>query len=37
LAPYQGVGNGPSRLIPKWMDDEGLLIMEIIESSLSNY
>jgi hypothetical protein len=37
LAPYQGVGNGPSRLIRQWIGDEGLLLMEIIESSPSSY
>ena len=37
LAPYQGFGNGPSRLIRQWIGDEGLLLMEIIESSPSSY
>ncbi len=33
LAPYQGVGNGPSRLIQQWIDNEALSIVERIESS----
>ena len=37
LPPYQGVGNGPSRLIHQWTGDEALLIAEKIESSPSSY
>ena len=37
LPPYQGVGNGPSRLIRQWLDEEALSIMERIESSPNNY
>ena len=37
LPPYQGVGNGSSRLIWQWVGDEALSIVETIESSPSNY
>ena len=37
LAPYQGVGNGPSRLIQNWKGDEATFIIQKIESSPSNY
>ena len=37
LAPCQGVGNGPSRLIQQWVGDDALSIVERIESSPSNY
>ena len=37
LPPYQGVGNGPSRLIRQWLDEEALSIMGRIESSPNNY
>ena len=33
LATYQGVGNGPSQLIQKWIDEEAVSIIEKIESS----
>ena len=37
LPPYQGVGNGPSRLIHQWLGEEALSIAETIESSPSHY
>ena len=37
LAPYQGVGNGPSRLVQKWIDKEAVSIIEKIESSPETY
>ncbi len=37
LPPYQGVGNGPSRLIRQWLDEEALSIIGRIESSPNNY
>ena len=37
LRPYQGVGNGSSRLIRQWVGDEALFIVRRIESSPSNY
>ena len=37
LRPYQGVGNGSSRLIRQWVAEEALFIMRRIESSPSNY
>ena len=37
LAPCQGVGNGPSRLIQQWVGDDALSIVEKIESSPSKY
>ena len=37
LAPYQGVGNGPSRLIQDWLDDEAELLVDKIESSPYTY
>ena len=37
LFPAQGVGNGPSRLIQNWLDDEALLLAAKIESSPFTY
>ncbi|WP_115126758.1 DUF3750 domain-containing protein [Synechococcus sp. GEYO] len=37
LSPYQGVGNGPSRLIQQWVGDEAISITEKIESSPNHY
>ncbi|WP_413441177.1 DUF3750 domain-containing protein [Synechococcus sp. MIT S1220] len=37
LAPLQGVGNGPSRLIQQWTGDDALPIVEKIETSPSCY
>ena len=37
LPPYQGVGNGFSRLVRQWLDEEALFIVRRIESSPSNY
>jgi len=37
LAPCQGVGNGPSRIINQWQGDEALPIVEKIESSPEQY
>ena len=37
LQPYQGVGNGPSRLIQKWINNDALLLAEKIESSPEYY
>ena len=37
LDPYQGVGNGQSRLIQQWVSNDALSIVEKIESSPSNY
>ena len=33
LRPYQGVGNGSSRLIRQWVGDEALFIVRRIEAS----
>ena len=33
LSPYQGVGNGPSRLIERWVGDDAITIAEKIEFS----
>ena len=37
LAPYQGVGNGPSQLIQQWIDDEAVSMIEKVESSPQTY
>ena len=37
LAPCQGVGNGPSRVIQQWLGDDALSIVERIESSPASY
>jgi hypothetical protein len=37
LPPYQGVGNGSSRLVRQWLDEEALFIVRRIESSSCNY
>ncbi len=37
LNPSQGVGNGPSRALKRWADDEAIGIIEIIESSPESY
>ena len=37
LSPCEGVGNGPSRLIRRWYNEEALPIIENIESSPSEY
>ena len=37
LAPYQGVGNGPSQLIQRWIDKEAGSIIDKIESSPETY
>ena len=37
LTPYQGIGNGPSKLIQQWMDEEALSITKKIESSPHSY
>jgi len=37
LAPCQGVGNGPSRVIKKWNGKEAHSIIEVIESSPETY
>ena len=37
LPPYQGVGNGFSRLVRQWLDEEALIIVRRIESSPCNY
>ena len=37
LDPFQGVGNGPSRLVQEWMGHEAFLIIEKIESAPSDY
>ena len=37
LAPYQGGGNGPSRLIQQWEGDEASFIVQKLESSPSHY
>lgn len=37
LTPYQGVGNGPSRLIQQWEDEEALSMAKRIESSPQAY
>ena len=37
LTPYQGVGNGPSKLIQQWIDEEALYITEKVESSPHSY
>ena len=33
LKPFQGVGNGPSRLIQKWTNNEALQLLKKIETS----
>ena len=37
LTPFQGVGNGSSHLIKRWMDDEALSIAKKIEASPRTY
>ena len=37
LAPRQGVGNGPSRLIEQWTGDAALRLAAKIEASPQNY
>ena len=37
LTPYQGVGNGPSRLIQQWSNQDALSIIKKIESSPRTY
>jgi len=37
LAPFQGVGNGPSRIIKQWQGNEARPIVEKIESSPDQY
>ena len=37
LSPFQGVGNGPSRLIHHWVNDDANLIINKIETSPLNY
>ena len=37
LDPYQGVGNGPSQLIKKWIDEEAVSIIKKIKSSPETY
>jgi len=37
LAPYQGVGNGPSRLVKKWYNQEAISVVETLESSPLKY
>ena len=37
LTPFQGVGNGKSRLIKRWMNDEALSIAKRIEASPRTY
>ena len=37
LTPYEGVGNGPSRLIQQWSDGEALSIVEKLELSPQIY
>ena len=37
LAPYQGIGNGPSQLIQQWIDDEAVSMIEKVESSPQTY
>ena len=37
LQPFQGVGNGPSRLIQKWINDDAFSLVEKIESSPNDY
>lgn len=37
LTPYQGVGNGPSRLVQQWIDKEAVPIIEKVESSPQTY
>jgi hypothetical protein len=37
LAPCQGVGNGPSRAIKRWTDDDALEIIAKIESAQNTY
>ena len=33
LKPYEGVGNGPSQLVKRWLNDEAMSIVQRIESS----
>ena len=37
LAPYQGVGNGPSRPIQQWAGDDAREIIKTLESSPETY
>lgn len=37
LAPYQGVGNGPSRPIKRWYNQDARSIKKIVESSPNEY
>ena len=37
LGPHQGVGNGQSRLIQRWLNDDALLMVKKIESSPTHY
>lgn len=37
LTPHQGVGNGPSRLIQQWNNEDALSIVKRIESSPKTY
>ena len=37
LTPYQGVGNGPSRVIQQWIGEDACSIVEKVESSPQSY
>ena len=37
LAPFEGVGNGTSKLIQQWTDEEAVSIIKKVESSPQNY
>ena len=37
LAPFEGVGNGTSKLIQQWKDEEAVSIIKKVESSPQNY
>ena len=37
LAPFEGVGNGSSKLIQQWKDEEAVSIIKKVESSPQNY
>ena len=37
LAPFKGVGNGSSKLIQQWTDEEAVSIIKKVESSPQNY
>ena len=37
LLPCQGVGNGPSRALKQWVNDDATSIIETIESSPNSY